>query len=104
MEGILRVTPQQLQSTASEFSNQGNTISQLTSQMTDLVNSLSSFWSGEAAEAFKAKYAGLADDIQRMIKMVQEHVADLNEMAQQYITAEQSSEDLIANLSSDVIV
>ncbi len=104
MEGILRVTPQQLQSTASEFSNQGNTISQLTSQMTDLVNALSSFWTGEAAEAFKAKYTGLSDDIQRMIKMVQEHVTDLNEMAQQYITAEQSSEDLIANLSADVIV
>ena len=104
MDGILRVTPQQLQSTSSEFANQGNEIANLTSQMTDLVNGLSSFWTGEAAEAFKAKFAGLSDDIQKLTAMVKEHSTELNEMAQAYIDAEATSEDIIGNLSSDVIV
>lgn len=104
MDGILRVTPQQLQSTASEFSTQGGEVSSLTSQMTDLVNGLASFWSGEAADAFKAKFAGLSDDIQKLIAMVKEHSTDLNDMAQTYINAEIDSEDIIEKLSSDVIV
>lgn len=104
MEGILRVTPQTLQNTASEFSTTGGEIANLTSQMTDLVNGLSSFWQGENADAFKAKFAGLSDDIQKLINMVKEHANDLQEMAQIYIDTTTSNEDLIANLSSDVIV
>lgn len=104
MEGILRVTPQTLQNTAAEFSTTGGEIANLTQQMTDLVNSLASFWQGEASDAFKAKFAGLSDDIQKLINMVKEHATDLQEMAQVYIDADTTNEDLIANLSSDVIV
>lgn len=105
MEGTLRVTPQQLTATATEFKANGSEITQLTSNMTELVNGLSSFWNGEAAEAFKAKYRGLEDDIQKLIKMVDEHAQDLIDMAQKYTDAESTSQsDLINNLSSDVIV
>ncbi len=104
MEGILRVTPQTLQNTSSEFSNNGSEIANLTQQMTDLVNNLSSFWQGEASDAFKAKFAGLSDDIQRLINMVKEHAQDLTDMAQVYIDADIVNSDLISNLSSDVIV
>lgn len=104
MEGILRVTPQTLQNTSSEFSNNGSEIANLTQQMTDLVNNLSSFWQGEASDAFRAKFAGLSDDIQRLINMVKEHAQDLTDMAQVYIDADIVNSDLISNLSSDVIV
>ena len=36
--------------------------------------------------------------------MIQEHVNDLNEMAQRYMDANASVNDLIATLSSDVII
>ena len=104
MEGTLRVTPQTLQNTSSEFSSNGTEIANLTQQMTDMVNGLSSFWTGDAAEAFRAKFAGLSDDIQRIINMVKEHATDLSEMAQVYIDADIANSDIIANLSSDVIV
>ncbi len=104
MEGILRVTPQTLQNTSSEFSSNGSEIANLTQQMTDIVNGLSSFWNGDAAEAFRAKFAGLSDDIQRLINMVKEHATDLSDMAQVYIDADIVNSDLISNLSSDVIV
>jgi len=104
MEGTLRVTPEQLESTAGSFDTSAGEVSTLTSQMTDMVNSLSSVWTGEAAAAYKAKFDGLNDDIQKMIGFVKEHAQDLKDMAQVYRQAEQSNEEIIQSLSSDVIV
>lgn len=104
MEGILKVAPQTLQNSASEFSSNGGEIQTLTQQMTDLVNGLSSVWGGEAAEAYRTKFAGLSDDIQKLVGMVKEHAQDLSDMAQLYIEAETTNEELISNLSSDVIL
>lgn len=104
MNGILRVEPQQLISTASEFSNQGSTISNLTSQMVSLVTGLSSAWEGDAATMYINKFKGLEDDIQRMIAMVNEHASDLEEMASIYLEADAVNADLANGLVSDVIV
>lgn len=104
MNGTLRVTPAQLISTAGEFETCAGEVGTLTSQMTEMVTSLSSIWQGEAAEAYKNKFNGLNDDIQKMIAFIEEHSDDLKDMAQVYTTTEQTNEDLIANLSSDVIL
>jgi len=42
MEGIIRVSPEALISTAGEFSNQGSTINTLTGEMMQLVHVLNS--------------------------------------------------------------
>lgn len=104
MEGTLRVTPEQLTSTAGQFDSAAGQVSTLTSQMTEMVNSLASVWQGEAAAAYKAKFSGLNDDIQKMIGFVKEHAQDLKDMAQLYAKAEQENQDVIASLSSDVIL
>ena len=105
MAGILRVTPEKLQSTASNFESTGNTIMNLTQQMTSIVSSLSGqIWSGEAATSYVNKFNGLQDDMERIHKMVQEHSKDLQEVAQQFISAENANKDLANSLSSDVIV
>lgn len=105
MAGILRVTPEKLQSTASSFESTGGTIMNLTQQMTSIVTSLSGqVWSGEAATSYVTKFNGLQDDMDRIHKMVQEHSKDLQEVAQQFISAENANKDLANSLSSDVIV
>lgn len=104
MEGIIKVTPEQLQSTSTEFAAKGQTIGTLTTQMTDLVVGLSSVWEGEAATAYVNKFRQLDDDIQKMIRMVQEHSDDLNEMAKVYIDSEIANSEEIENLSGDVII
>lgn len=104
MDGILNVTPEQLISTAGEFSGYGSTIQQLTSEMMNKVTSLSSVWQGEAATLYLNKFNGLQDDIQLMIRMVQEHSTDLQEMASVYQAAETQNTDDFGSLSSDVIV
>lgn len=104
MEGILRVTPEQLEAAATEFSAKGTTVGNLTSQMTQMVEGLASGWEGEAATAYITKFRQLDDDIQKMIRMIQEHSNDLNEMARVYRDAETANTDEIAGLAGDVII
>ena len=80
-------------------------LERITQQMTNTVNSLSRcVWTGEAANAYRNKFAALQDDINRMVKMIDEHVSDLNAMAKQYESAEQTSISLSASLSDNVII
>ena len=104
MEGTLKVTPEQLVSTANEFSTCGTTVRNITASMTEIVNGLSAAWSGEDASAYVTKFKGLQDDIERIHTMIQEHVNDLNEMAKNYTNATSANISDIDALSSDVIV
>ena len=105
MRGTVRVSTTKLIQTANQFQGHGNQIKSITQQMTNTVNSLSRcVWTGEAANAYRNKFAALQDDINRMVKMIDEHVSDLNEMAKQYESAEQTSISLSASLSDNVII
>lgn len=104
MDGIIKVSTEQLRSTSSEFSTLGQRVSSLTSEMTNLITGLSSGYEGEAAQAYINKFRGLDDDIQKINRMIQEHVTDLNDMAQRYDEAENKSVSDAGTLSSDVIV
>lgn len=103
MTGTIKVSPEKLLSTAQEFSSQGSTISALTSQMLNLVTTLSSAWEGDAATAYITKLKSLESDIQVMNRMIQEHVSDLEQMANLYSTTEQSNTDDAASLASGLI-
>ncbi len=103
--GILRVTPEKLQATASAFESSGSTVSNLTQQMTSIVTGLSGqVWSGTAASSYVSRFSSLQDDMDRIYKMIKEHSADLNEMAAQYSSAEMANADLANSLTADVIV
>lgn len=105
MEGILRVTPEQLESASTEFAAKGTTIGNLTSEMTQLAEGLAAVWEGEASTAYIGKFRQLDDDIQKMIRMVQEHANDLEAMAKIYRDAENEAiSNEIAELPGDVIV
>ncbi len=103
MDGIIKVDPQKLISTASEFDTTGGQLKGLTDQMLSIVDSLKSVWEGEAAVTYGTKFHQLEDDMNRMYRMVAEHVKDLNEMAQQYINAENMNIETGNSLAGDVI-
>ncbi len=104
MEATLKVTPQELINTATEFSTIGNQVRTLTAETLEKMTNLAGIYESEEASAYIAKARGLEDDIAKLNAMIQEHVDDLNEMAQRYIDANNSVNDLISTLSSDVIV
>ena len=104
MVGTIKVNSDQLAQTASEFGAKAGSVGNLTSEMTNLVTSLASSWEGEASSAYVAKFRGLDNDIQLLIRMIQEHSRDLEEMARTYAQAEAQNLEEISSLTSDVIV
>ncbi len=104
MTGTLKVDPAKLKSAASSFESTGRQIQRLTASMTQSVNQMTgNVWSGDAASAYKKKFDSLQDDINRMIRMINEHVADLKQMASEYEKSETQNQNLVNSLKSDVI-
>lgn len=103
MEGKLRVTPEKLRGTAGEFGSTNGQIQSITSEMNSIIQSLKGVWTGEASDAYSNKFNQLNDDMEKIHRMINEHVTDLNEMATQYETAERESEELANGLAGDVI-
>ena len=104
MEGTTFVTTEALRSTASEFNNAMVQIQNLTANMVDNVNGLAANFQGDAASTFLNKFNGFQDDISRLAAMVNEHVKDLNESADNFERAENKNIDSANALKGDVLV
>lgn len=103
MTGTIRVSPEKLIATSQEFSTHGSTIASITSEMLSIVASLSSVWEGDAGTTYMTKFNSLEVDIMALNRMIQEHVNDLQQMANLYNAAEQSNTDDAASLLSGII-
>ena len=103
MDGMIKVSPELLISTAGEFSNQGTTINTLAGEMLQLATGLASVWQGDGATAYITKFKGLENSIQLMVRMIQEHATDLEEMAKVYQESDKAAADEASGLVTDVI-
>ena len=103
MEGMLRVTPEKLLQTSGEFAALGNQMKNLTGEMLSLVKRLSGVWQGEAASAYGNKFDSLSPDMEKLYRMVQEHVQDLLEGARPYQTADKGNMEQGSGLGSNII-
>ncbi len=103
MEGQLRVTPQDLINTSTDFSSRGQTVNSLTQEMLSLVSGLSGIWEGDAAGAYNKQFSALSGDIGQINNKIKEHVEDLQEMAKRYQAAEDTNTDANAAMSSNLI-
>lgn len=104
MTGNLRVTPEKLISVSSQFQTSNTNVNNLTQNMMDIVNQLSSTWAGEAAMGYYNKLKGLQQDMQKLHRMIQEHTTDLQDMARVYQTAEQANIQTASALKTNEIV
>ena len=103
MEGTIKVSPAKLTNTAGEFSTHGTKINNLMQEMMEIIKALQSIWEGDAYTAYLAKFQNLQKDIQKINRMVQEHAADLEEMAENYKQSDQSGSSKASGLRGDVI-
>ena len=103
MAGQIKVDTAKLKATAGEFSNTSAQIKNATSNMVQTIGQLTgSVWSGEAASAYLNKFNGLSDEIQKIDRMIQEHVQDLNEMAAEYERKEAEAQSEASGLNSEI--
>ncbi|MDO5415630.1 MAG: WXG100 family type VII secretion target [Lachnospiraceae bacterium] len=103
MEGQLRVNPQDLINTATDFSSRGQTVNTLTQEMLSLVSGLSGGWEGDASGAYTKKFSELSGDITQINNKIKEHAEDLQEMAKKYQSAEDTSTQEHSAMSSNLI-
>lgn len=103
MEGMLKVTPEKLLETASEFQGAGSKIKSLTQEMIGLVQGLKGVWQGEAAQIYIGRFHALQSDMDKMYSMMKEHVSDLQEMARQYQTAEAAGIEEGSALAANIL-
>lgn len=101
--GILKVTPEKLNQTAAEFATSGKNINAMTLEMLAIIDSLKSIWQGNAATEYAGRFNGLRDDIEKINRIIEEHVNDLNEMALEYQNAEDASVEESTKLLSDIV-
>ena len=104
MTGTLKVSPDVLRSTANAFQSSNQQIKNTTCQMMQLITGTCAKWEGEASHAYLSKFKGLEDDIQRMYSLIREHVQDLQQMAAEYVAAENADIQLINALDDNPIV
>ena len=98
----LKVSTQQLLTTASEFSSTGNSISSLTADMVNISTALAAC-SSDSTTTFINKLKALEPSIQKMNRMIQEHVTDLQEITKEYETSESTSVQEAEALQTDII-
>ncbi len=104
MEGILKVTPEKLIQSSGEFSATGNQMKNITGEMMAQVQGMKGIWQGEAANAYGTKFHALQTDMDKLYRMVQEHVKDLQDMAAQYQQAESGNAEQGGGLNTNVVV
>ncbi|MDR2889443.1 MAG: WXG100 family type VII secretion target [Lachnospiraceae bacterium] len=104
MEGILKVTPERLIEASAEFSAVGNVIRSLSEEMMQSVNALKGVWQGEAATMYGNRFGSLRNDMDRLQRMIKEHVDELQEMARQYQAAEAANIEAGNVVASNIIL
>ena len=105
MADIIHVTTDRLRAAAGELESGGSRLDSCTRQMTELVSQIAGdVWSGEAASTYKARFLGLSEDMGRLVRMIREHVQDLNQIADNFDRTEAETQELAQSLQQNVIV
>ncbi len=103
MTGTIKVSQDKLIQTAEAFGTENGKISGYMSEMMNIITGLASSWQGDASTAYITKFKSLESDIQTINRMIQEHVSDLEQMAQTYSSAEQQNVDDSESLPTTVL-
>lgn len=103
MEGTLLVTPAELKTTASTFQGKAGEVKSLNDEMISKVNALSGSWTGDASTAYKGKFSSLQASMDKINRMIMEHVNDLNNMADEYERAESAAMTAASELPASTL-
>ena len=103
MEGILKVSPEELQVAAEEFGNRGNKIAILMNEMINMVDSIGGHWQGEASLTYTTKFKNLQTDINKMNGIIQSHVEELKTMSEHYQKVENRTKEIGESLLGEIL-
>ena len=100
----LKVDPAKLKSTVSDFSTQRGKIKGFCDQMMNVVNSLNGCtWSGDAQTVFCNQFRKLQQDMNDIQNKLNEHIADLLEIAANVERTENQNKTQASGLGTDFV-
>ena len=100
---ILKVTPEEVRTKASEIDSQRTFMSTYLSDMQAKVNQLQDAWNSPSGQEYYTKFTTLTKSIEAALDDLSTHVANLNEAASTYDEAESQQKALVEDLSTDSI-
>ena len=100
---ILKVTPEELDSKATEFKNVMQQTKTLTDDMMSAVTGLAAVREGEASQAYINKFKQLQTDMDTMGRMIDEHVTNLQNSAKEYTSMESANASEVETLAGNII-
>ena len=102
MQAALKVDAQVVLSKSGEMKNTRNSLSGIMQQLEDKMRSLTNTWESEASSAYQTQFGKIHKDIEEMLHIVDQYTYDLDEIAQNYITAEQRVQQASSALPGDI--
>ena len=101
---VLRVTPGVLCQKSGEFTGVVKEIQKRFARVEDIAARTKGYWQGEAGTQSRESLDSFQEDIQFVIRRLEEHPADLLTMAGIYAEAEQSVAETNAQLKTGLII
>ncbi len=97
------VTPEALYQKSEEVQTAINSMRNEFDSIKSIMSRTSSYWQGEAADTYRKNYTNYEPDIQEIFARLSEHVSDLNNIAGQYVEAENKAQSIAETLPDAVI-
>ncbi len=99
-----RVKPEELEKKSGEFTAIVNSIKGHFARIEEISGKTRGYWRGEAGDKDRSGYASYQDDINFIVKRLNEHPRDLLRMAGIYKSAEQEVKEDVTKLKVDQII
>lgn len=103
MAVTFKVETTKLLDTATRFQQSANTWNSTISQMINLVNSTGCQWCGSAADTYRRRFAQHDQDRRDIQSLINEHITDLQRIAQNYQKTESDIVGSANQLRTDVV-
>ena len=98
MADVLKVTPEELRNTASQFKTYQGNLQTAYLQMSDAVRSLDTTWNGDASEQFKAQFDAMYKNLSQTEQKMTDAVDELTKAAGVYEEVENSIKSMASAL------
>lgn len=100
----IKVTPEALYAKSQNIASILKKVEGNFGNMKVVMDKTGSYWIGEAGDAHREKYQEMIPETEEIIRRLQEHVRDLNEMAGIYQETEREVTEITELLPADVIL
>jgi WXG100 family type VII secretion target len=89
MAGRIKITPEQIRSVATQFSQAGTQSQDLVSRLTNTVNGMQPEWEGMTSQRFYADFQSWSSQMTKFVELLNGISTQLNQIADRFAIADQ---------------